>query len=213
MALIETGKQTGAQLVLQILNIFILKFKYQCSKHITTCTNFIKKFKHLYCKCQSVSKIDGQRNQEVDGPGSGLVDQGRDQGAGVRVRAAGSGSAPGRQGRGVGVGLGWWQALAWLVPGAERRARAASTFGRRLGRRQWHGRWVVAVFGAVASGSGRCSGATDAGIGVGLGTEVRASDQSGGQPGEETDNRPRDLAGEERGRARGGDGRPTSRSG
>jgi hypothetical protein len=36
MALIETGKQTSAQLVLQILNIFILKFKHQCSEHITT---------------------------------------------------------------------------------------------------------------------------------------------------------------------------------
>jgi hypothetical protein len=179
MALIETGKQTGAQLVLQILNIFILKFKYQCSKHITTCTNFIKKFKHLYCKCQSVSKIDGQRNQEVDGPGSGLVDRGRDWGAGVGVRAAGSGSAPGLQGRGVGVGLGWWRALTWLVSGAERRARVASTFGRRLGRRQWHGQWVVAVFRAAGLGSGRCSRATDADIGVGPGAEVRASDRSG----------------------------------
>jgi hypothetical protein len=92
MALIETGKQTSAQLVLQILNIFILTFKYQCSKHITTCTNFIKKIKHLHCKCQSVSKIDGQRNQEGDGPGSVLVDQGQDRGAGVGVRVAWSGT-------------------------------------------------------------------------------------------------------------------------
>jgi hypothetical protein len=153
MALIETGKQTSAQLVLQILNIFILKFKYQCSKHITTCTNFIQKFKHLHCKCQSVSKIDGQRNQEGDGPGSVSIDRGRDQGAGVRVRAAGSG--PGHQGRagaprsgsvlrhrsrGVGVGLGWWQAPTWLVPGAGHRTRAASTFERCLGWRRWDGR-------------------------------------------------------------------------
>jgi hypothetical protein len=109
MALIDTSKQTSAQLVLQILNIFILKFKHQCSEHITTCTNFIKKFKHLHCKYQSISKIHGQRNREGARLGSGSVDRGRDQGAGVRAPGPGTGcrgwagalrSGLGRHGRG-----------------------------------------------------------------------------------------------------------------
>jgi hypothetical protein len=73
---------------------------------------FHKKIKHLHCKCQSVSKIDGQRNQEGDGPGSGLVDRGQDRGA--RVRAAGLGT--GRQGQAGALRsrrLRW----AWLVAG------------------------------------------------------------------------------------------------
>jgi hypothetical protein len=82
------------------------------------------------------------------------------------------------------------------VPGAEHRVHAALTFGHRLGRR----RWVVAVFGAAALGSGRSSRATGADVGVGLGIEVKASGQVGGQPREEHK------------RARGGDGRPTMRS-
>jgi hypothetical protein len=93
MALIETGKQTSAQLVLQILNIFSQKFKYQCSKHITTCTNFIQKFKHLHYKCQSVSKTDGQKSigrwswvrVGRSGSGSGCRGQGQGSRVGVRV--------------------------------------------------------------------------------------------------------------------------------
>jgi hypothetical protein len=167
MALIGTSK-TSAQLVLQILNIFILKFKHE---HITTCTNFIKKFKHLHCKYQSISKIHGQRNREGARLGSGSVDRGRDRGAGFRAPGAGTGcrgwaralrSESGRHGRGWGH-RGWGRGIgvtasgsgagvgvdaraprsgqrhrAWLVVGARRRAHGRGD-GRPAVRSGWAG--------------------------------------------------------------------------
>jgi hypothetical protein len=180
MALIETSKQTSAQLVLQISNIFILKFKYQCSKRITTSTNFIQKFKHLHCKCQSVSKIDGQRNQEGDGPGSGSGLGRRGQGSRVGDRVPGSG-----WGTEVGVRTrvlrsGRW---AWLVTGAGLASvgcRALDARGIDLRESPW--RRMVAVFGAAASGSGRSSGAAGANIVVRLGMSMsERGEETGGR--------------------------------
>jgi hypothetical protein len=92
--LIGTSK-TSAQLVLQILNIFILKFKHQCSEHITTCTNFIKNSNICIANInQSARSMDREIERELD--------LGRGRSIGVGIRAPGSG----HQGRGRGAGVG-----------------------------------------------------------------------------------------------------------
>jgi hypothetical protein len=130
-----------------------------------------------------------------------LGHRGRGQGSRVGDRAPGSG-----WGTEVGVRVrtgaprSGCRRPAWLVAGVGCRACTALTFGRHLGRRQWHGRWAVAVFGGGGGGfeeEQRSSWCWHRGQ---EGVEVRASGRAGGQPGEE------------HGRAGGGDGRPTMRS-